>query len=117
MSYHYGIDKYGLIICTSVLHFFCDEIKCALICFFYKAIKKKGLIFIRLNHSKHPGDTNLKNSRKICHNIYQSKSDHNEIKYLIDSEEFIERMKIYNLVEKHILIDDKTGTLTIVIRK
>jgi hypothetical protein len=113
LSYDYKTDHYGLIICTSVLHFYCDRIKHALISSFYKATQKKGLIFIRLNHSEHPDDTNSEFSRKICHNIYQSKSEPNDIRYLIDKDEFIERMKVYSMLEKHTLLTRETVTIVI----
>jgi len=95
------------------LHFYCDKIKYALISSFYKSLKKKGLILIRLNHSEHPIDTNSELTRKICDNIYQNKSEPDEIRYLIDKDKFIESMKVYNLRDKHTLCNKKTVTIVI----
>ena len=114
LTYDYGKERYGLIICKSVLHFFCNDIKLCLIDKFHDALKKEGLLFIRLNNSEHVDNLN---GKKVFKNIVLDE-DKNELRYLIDEKDFTQNLKEkYFLEEIQPLENQIEGTTTILIRR
>ena len=115
-DYNFGIDKNSFIICNKVLHFFDNKLKLELIDKFYNSLTNGGLLFLKINHFKHPNNTDLTKVDPIDDTTYRSKEDSNDIRYLIVPDLFISSlMNKYDIISKYIMVDEKT--LTVVIRK
>jgi SAM-dependent methyltransferase len=116
LNFEFSKDVYSLIICNKVLHFYTDEQKYDFIEMFHNSLQPNGLLYLRINHSKHPNNTDLNLMDNIGINIYQNKNVENDIRYLIDERQFIEALNIrYNILEHLTSVDEET--VTIVIRK
>lgn len=114
-NYSFQQGAYSLLICNKVLHFYCDSDKLTLIQKFYDSLQLSGLMFIKINHYKHPNNTDLKEVNHITGHIYQNKNESADIRYLIKPLEFLNTLRGYNILEKYTVIDERT--LTFVIRK
>lgn len=110
-----GVNTHSLIICNKVLHFFNHADKLVIIDKFYNALQPNGLLFLKINHFKHPNNTNLELVNHIGDHIYQSKNNEEDVRYLINPDAFKSMLSNYQLLGKYTKIDEKM--LTIIIRK
>lgn len=109
----YPQQKYSLIICRNVLHFYSENEKYSIIEELYNKLEDEGLLYIELNKNTHPRDTDPKLSKRIEGNTYEGFTDGiKTLRYLADELIFNAEVKKFNLIESLYFSDEsviKTG--------
>lgn len=112
----FNTNQYSLIICNKVLHFYPDNEKLNYLDKFYHSLQEDGLLFIKINHHKNADNTDSSHMIEIKKNVFKNPIDDNDTRYLVDPYEFLQLVRaMYLLIERHVIIDDKT--ISFVIRK
>jgi len=115
-DYNFKEKEFSLIICEHVLHFYRDEEKYIYLDLFYNSLQIDGLLFIKLNHCKNEDNTDPSEMLELETNVFQNKKHPEDVRYLIDSETFLNTVRNkYFIIENYTIIDDEA--LTFVIRK
>lgn len=109
-------ESYSFIICNKVLHFYEDQQKFEILQKFSNSLQSDGMIYLKINHNLHPNNTDLRKMIRLKENIYQNKEVPEDIRYLIDTTSFMERLQMeYQILQEYTMITDKT--LAVVLRK
>ena len=106
-------EKYSLIICRNVLHFYPDSQKYQIIAQLYNQLEPDGLLYIELNNNKHPDTLSCEH---VEGNTYIGFKDYDKTKwYYADENEFQNQTAKFNPVGSLYQCDNHS--LKIVFRK
>ena len=115
-QYDFGTNNVSLIICNKVLHFYKDEVKFKLIERFHTALQKEGLLYIKLHHWQNPDNTDPNKARKFDDFTFQSLTNEEDYRFLVEPTWFIENLKKkYKLLPACQEVNEHA--ITVVIRK
>lgn len=113
-DYNFEVANKSLIICNKVLHFYDDKEKMIFLDIFHDSLQKDGLLYVKLNHNKHADNIDPSYMTEIHKNVFQNKEHPEDIRYLVESAEFLQIIRSkFSLIERHTLVDDKTVSFVI----
>lgn len=113
-NYEFIGNDISLIICNKVLHFYEDAKKFEMIQRLYSSLSKDGLLYIKVNHSRHPNNTDPNKTKQIGPKSFQSLNDPTDIRHLVDPIDFIRQLsKDYTILHTHTKTTEKTTELVI----
>ncbi|MDQ6762737.1 MAG: hypothetical protein M3015_08920 [Bacteroidota bacterium] len=108
--------SFSFIICNKVLHFYEEEQKFEVLQRLFNSLQPDGMIYLKVNHNLHPNNSDLEKMIRVKENVYQNKEVPEDVRYLIDTKSFLQRLQMkYLILQDYTTIDSKT--LAVVLRK
>ena len=113
-NFDLGINRHSLVICNKTLHFFDEVRRFELLERVQNSLLMDGLLYLKVNHNRHPNNTDPVKTVEIAKNVFQNKDVLNDIRFLVDSNDFLEKMNDkFNIISQYTIVDQKSVTLLV----